>query len=156
MQLHSISRVVLSFQDSEAFEGSLLTDLIDVLRYSDQSWEMSIANSTDSASSWNDRIPFVLLFGIATSVDMFLDKLSRATVKRLRCGRFDVAQLEIEEFFKAATSLENPVGPWLGPSISSAILQRQKDYIQSIPAFVQALNVRPLFLCKDWTLMICT
>lgn len=153
MQLHSISRVVLSFQDSEAFEGSLLTDLIDVLRYFDQSCEIPIANS---ASSWNDRIPFVLLFGIATSVDMFLDKLSRATLKRLQCGRFDVAQLEIEEIFKAATSLEHPVGPWLGPSISGAILQRQKDYIQSISAFVQALNVRPLSLCKDCTLMICT
>lgn len=107
-----------------------------------------------SASSWNDRIPFVLLFGIATSVDMFLDKLSRATVKRLHCGRFDVAQLEIEDIFKAATSLEHPVGPWLGPSLSSAILQRQKDYFQSISAFVQALNVRPLFLFKDCMLII--
>ncbi|MCJ1262646.1 hypothetical protein MMC22_002516 [Lobaria immixta] len=122
VQLHSISRVVLSFQDSEAFEGGLLTDLIDVL------------------SSWNDRIPFVLLFGIATSVDMFLDKLSRTTVKRLQCGRFDVTQLGKEEIFKAATSLEHPVGPWLGPSLSSAMLQRQKDYIHSVSAFVQSLN----------------
>lgn len=112
---------------------------------------MSVAKS---ASSWNDRIPFVLLFGIATSVDMFLDKLSRATVKRLHCGRFDVAQLEIEDIFKAATSMEHPVGPWLGPSLSSAILQRQKDYFQNISGFVQALKVRPLFLCKDCMLII--
>lgn len=150
MQLHSISRVVLSFQDSEAFEGELLTDLIDVLRYSIGSGKMSVANFT---SSWNDRIPFVLLFGIATSIDMFLDKLSRATVKRLQCGRFDATQLEKEEIFKAATSLEHPVGPWLGPSLSSAMLQRQKDYIHSISAFVQSLNARLFSLCEDCTLM---
>lgn len=111
-------------------------------------------SGADSPSAWNDRIPFVLLFGIASSVDMFLDKLSRATVKRLQCAKFNVAQLEIEEFFQAATSLEHPVGPWLGSTLSSAIFQRQNDYIQSISAFVQALNVRPLFPCEDCTLTI--
>lgn len=86
---------------------------------------------------------------------MFLDNISRATVKRLHCGIFNVAQLEIEEIFKAASSLDAPVGPWLGPSLSSAILQRQKDYLQNISAFIQTLNVRLLFLYKDTTLMIC-
>lgn len=99
-------------------------------------------------SSWNDRIPFVLLFGIATSVDMFLDNISQATVKRLHCGIFNVVQLEIEEIFKAASSLDAPVGPWLGPSLSSAILQRQKDYLQNISAFTQTLNASLLFLVQ--------
>ena len=33
VQEHSLSKVVLLFQDSEAFEGSLLADLVDILRY---------------------------------------------------------------------------------------------------------------------------
>ena len=32
VQSHSIDKVLLSFQDSEAFEGKVLADLVDVLR----------------------------------------------------------------------------------------------------------------------------
>jgi origin recognition complex subunit 3 len=33
VQENLLSRVVLSFQDSEAFEGNLIADLVDVLKY---------------------------------------------------------------------------------------------------------------------------
>lgn len=66
-----LGRVVITFQDSEAWDGPLLSDLIDVL------------------SMWTDRIPLVLLFGIATSIDSLQAKLSRKAVRCIQGTRFD-------------------------------------------------------------------
>lgn len=112
--------MLLSFQDSEAFEGKLLTDLIHVL------------------SSWSDRIPFVLLFGIATSVELFQEKLSRDTIRYLDGSAFNVQQADVEDLFKAFQS-EQPT-LWVGPELSRFILQRQKDYIQSHSTFFNSLK----------------
>lgn len=83
----------------------------------------------------------MLLFGIATSIEMFQNKISRAASRCLQAVRFDIAQLDMEDTFKAATAFERPIGPWLGPNISGAVLQRQKDYVQSTAAFIHSLKV---------------
>lgn len=90
-------------------------------------------------SSWSDRIPFVLLFGIATSVELFQEKLSRETIRYLDGSAFDVQQVHIEDVFKAFSSEETTL--WMGPGLSRIILQRQKDYIQSHSSFINALKV---------------
>ena len=90
---------------------------------------------------------------------MFQEKISRTATRRLQAVRFDVAQLEIEEIFKAATSLVKPAGPLIGPNLSSAILQRQRDYIQSVSTFFHAIKVRlSSCLCKmhRLTLIVCS
>lgn len=92
-------------------------------------------------SSWNDRIPFVLLFGIATSVNMFQEKLSRATIRHLQSVRFDVAQLDIEDIFKKALYSNDSRHLWLGSGLSRAVIQQHKFYIQSVSAFSRALKV---------------
>lgn len=92
-------------------------------------------------SSWNDRIPFVLLFGIAISIDMFQEKLSRATIRRLQSVRFDVAQLDIEDIFRKTLISDDSRHLWLGPSLSTAVIQRHKYYIQSVSTFSRALKV---------------
>lgn len=92
-------------------------------------------------SSWNDRIPFVLLFGIATSVDMFQEKLPRATIRNLHGVRFDVAQLNIEDIFKKASCPDDSRCLWLGSDLSKTIVQRHKLYIQSVSSFIRTLKV---------------
>ncbi|EEP76636.1 predicted protein [Uncinocarpus reesii 1704] len=54
-------KIVVAFKDSEAFDCTVLNDLISLL------W------------SWHDRIPFVFLFGVATSLDLFEARLPRST-----------------------------------------------------------------------------
>lgn len=93
-------------------------------------------------SSWLDRIPFVLLFGIATSVDIFQDCLPRTAVRCLQAQSFDVVKSEsvLERVFEAST-FGNHVKLRVGPALSDMLLQRQRDHVQSIEAFVQALKV---------------
>ena len=90
-------------------------------------------------SSWSDRIPFVLLFGIATSVELFQEKLSRETIRYLDGSVFDVQQVDVEDIFKEFQSEQTTL--WVGPGLSRFILQRQKDYIQSHSSFINALKV---------------
>ncbi len=105
---------------------------------------MKYEKVADIKSSWSDRIPFVLLFGIATSVELFQEKLSRDTIRHLDGAAFDVQQVDVEDVFKAFQS-EQPA-LWVGPGLSRLILQRQKDYIQSQSTFMNSLKVRTAVL----------
>lgn len=100
---------------------------------------MSYVKVADVKSSWRKRIPFVLLFGIATSVELFQEKLSRSAIKCLDRTAFDVQQAGIEDIFKAFHT-EQPT-LWVGPTLNRMILQRQKDYIQGHSSFVNSLKV---------------
>lgn len=86
-------------------------------------------------SCWLDRIPFVCLFGIATSVDSFQSKLSKAALRCLHGTQFDLAPASdvLEAVFDTLYISSGPV--WLGSSLSAAMLERQTDYIQSIQSF---------------------
>lgn len=99
---------------------------------------MNCVKVSDMKSSWNDRIPFVLLFGIATSVELFQGMLSRDTIRRLNGSAFDVQQVEVEDVFKAFQSDQPTL--WLGPRLSRIILQRQKEYIQSHSTFIMSVK----------------
>ena len=83
----------------------------------------------------------MLLFGVATSIDLFEEKFSQSTSKSLYGARFNLAQIDIDVLFKAAVIHEHPQSILLGPGVSSLILQRHKDYIQSSIDFVRTLKV---------------
>ena len=91
-------------------------------------------------SSWNGRIPFVLLFGIATSVELFQDKMPRNTIRRLRGKEFKLEQVDFDEIFEAIHS--GGFGVWLGPELSRMILQQHRDHFQSNHQVTQRLKVR--------------
>lgn len=94
---------------------------------------------TDETSSWSDRIPFVLLFSIATSIDLFQNKLSRETIRRLSGAEFHVKQIDIETIFRDLHNEHSP--PFFGSGLSEFLLQQRKDFIQSPSAFAQTLKV---------------
>lgn len=99
------------------------------------------SDDTNVCSSWLDRIPFVLLFGIATSADSFEDRLSGQSLRYLEGERFDVTQSDdiIEKLFSATVaSLDNRL--FVGPQLCRRMLDRQKDYVQNIQDFCDGLK----------------
>lgn len=89
--------------------------------------------------AWGDRIPFVLLFGISTSIDIFKDKLSLDITSHLRSVEFSTDRVDSEHIFQATISPKISC-PWLGPNIGRAIVQRGNDQAKGISYFSQALK----------------
>lgn len=115
---------MIAFQDSEAFDSTLLADLILLF------------------NSWRNRIPFILLFGIATSVELFNERLSRAASRCLHGAQFDVEQTSslLERIFlKAVAGVDTPLR--LSSSVVSSLIERQYDHVQSVQSFITALKV---------------
>ncbi|KAL9589890.1 MAG: hypothetical protein Q9203_001308 [Teloschistes exilis] len=112
---YATKQVILAFHDSEAFDSPLL-------------------------SLWKDRIPFVFLFAIKTSVELFQEKLSQTTIQHLQGAQFEVAHLDIHSIFQATMASNSRRSFWLGPGLSSLILQAQQDSIQSIASFIKSLQ----------------
>ena len=92
-------------------------------------------------SSWLDRIPFVLLFGIATSVDIFQERLSSSAIRCIDGEKFDVEQGDqtLETLFNHASGVESRLRP--GPIISAMLWDRNKDHSQSVQTFASKLEV---------------
>ncbi|GAW22950.1 hypothetical protein ANO14919_124970 [Xylariales sp. No.14919] len=115
--------VIIAFQDSEAFDSGVLSNLISLL------------------SSWLDRIPFAFLFGVATSVELFEARLLKSTCQSLYGDQFDVEQTTsiIDKIFKTAiTHSEAPIS--FGPSLIGSLLKRQREQVASIPDFINSLK----------------
>ena len=122
VQERKLDQVILSIEDTEAFNSDLLSELIEVL------------------GCWQDRIPFVLFFSIATSLEFLQQRLSRDAVKCLAGRMFDVAPAaeEIERVFDAITGPEASI--WIGANLLGNVLERQSDYIQGIGSLVYAVQ----------------
>jgi origin recognition complex subunit 3 len=83
-----------------------------------------------------------VLFGVATSIEIFHEKLSRSAVRCLQGEKFDVERVEEtlakvfdDALFGRQTTL------WLGPALCKQLLKRQRDHVQNVQAFVSALKV---------------
>lgn len=97
--------------------------------------------SANSYSSWLDRLPFVLLFGIATSAESFEDRLSGKSLRYLEGEKFDVTQSDdiIEKLF-SATVANTASGLHIGPNLCRRMLDRQKDHVQNVQDFCDGLK----------------
>ncbi|KAI0555359.1 origin recognition complex subunit 3 N-terminus-domain-containing protein [Xylaria curta] len=115
--------VVVAFQDSEAFDSGLLSDLISLL------------------SSWLERIPFAFLFGVATSVELFEARLLKSTCQCLYGDQFDVEQTAsiVDKIFKTAVA-HSKAPILLGPDLVGSLLERQREQVASIQDFVRSLK----------------
>jgi len=122
VQEHDYQQVVVAFEDTEGFESNLLSELIEMLSY------------------WQDRIPFVCLLSIATSVDFLQQRLSKAAVQSLDGRMFDLAPAReaVEQVFETLT--DSGAILWIGPTLAGMALERQNDYIQSSESFVDAVQ----------------
>ncbi|GAB1311293.1 Origin recognition complex subunit 3 [Madurella fahalii] len=116
-------RVVVAFQDSEAFDSGLLADLITLFH------------------SWQGRIQFDVLFGIATSVELFQARLPKSTARQLYGAQFDVVQAGsvLESVVKSAVA-GSPASLRIGPTLLRSLIERQQDQVAGIQAFISALK----------------
>ncbi|RYP06984.1 hypothetical protein DL764_002807 [Monosporascus ibericus] len=115
--------VVIAFQDSEAFDSGLLSDLISLL------------------GSWLDRIPFALLFGVATSVELFQARLLKSTCQCLYGDQFDVEQSAsiVDKIFK--TAIVHPDAPLrLEELRGKAIQPEHVEALRSLPSFHRSVE----------------
>lgn len=92
----------------------------------------------------------MLLFSVATSIELFEERLSPSTIKILQGTRFDLAQIDTDVLFKATTAVDEPRSILLGPGLSSTILQRDKDLVQSSSDFIRTLKVFSI----DWAILL--
>ncbi|KAK4131872.1 hypothetical protein BT67DRAFT_435990 [Trichocladium antarcticum] len=116
-------RVVVAFQDSEALDSGLLTDLMTLFH------------------SWHDRIRFDVLFGIATSVELFQARLLKSTARQLYGAQFDVVQADsvLERVIKSAVA-GTQAALRIGPSLLRSLVERQRDQVAGIQVFVSSLK----------------
>ncbi|MCJ1338812.1 hypothetical protein MMC09_004101 [Bachmanniomyces sp. S44760] len=121
---NNVSQVVLVMRSIEAFDVTTFSDLVGIL------------------CSWLDRIPIILILEIETSIDLFQEKLSRSTIRQLSGTVFEAEALgdALELVFRTATRKVDQSRLWIGASLSKMLLDRQRDYTQSIPAFIDGLK----------------
>ncbi|EGY22751.1 origin recognition complex subunit [Verticillium dahliae VdLs.17] len=123
VKAHGCRHVFVAFQDSEGFDGGLLSDLIVLF------------------SSWLADIPFTLLFGVATSVELFQARLLKSTCRLLYGAQFDVVQTStiLEQIFKPSVAGAD-VSLRLGPSLLQHFIDRQHDQVTGIESFLSSLK----------------
>lgn len=92
--------------------------------------------------SWLDRIPFVLLFGVATSVDIFEGHLPRSTVDLLQGQGFDIRESvdSIDRIFFDSQGWPDNI-MWFGHGVSKLLVERSRDGFQSPEVFSDCLKV---------------
>ncbi|KAK6335960.1 hypothetical protein TWF730_003334 [Orbilia blumenaviensis] len=120
---HPDAKVVVAVQDTEAFDPAVLVELISILH------------------QYLPKIPFILLLGIATSEDIFYEKLPHSTIRLLRGSRFDIQRFEesMEQLFEEAVLSPRSILK-LGPRVADIVFERQKDHTRSVTGFVMALK----------------
>ncbi|TPX25054.1 hypothetical protein DIZ76_010503 [Coccidioides immitis] len=123
VQRNTGQKIVVAFKDSEAFDHGVLSDLISLL------W------------SWQDRIPLVFLFGVATSVDLFESRLPRSSVSLLQGRCFDIRD-SVDSIQRIFFDLETcPDGTlWLGHRVSNLLVEQSEDHFQSPERFSSSLK----------------
>lgn len=97
-------------------------------------------------SSWTDRLPLVLIFGIATSIELFEGRLPRSVVNRLQGTRFDMQGSEnlIDRIYiqiQLRPKNQNQYIIWLGPRLSDMLLENSREHFQSPEAFARSVKV---------------
>ncbi|OKO94340.1 Origin recognition complex subunit 3 [Penicillium subrubescens] len=118
VQRKGTKKLVLALRDSEAFDPGLLMDLLSLFK------------------SWLDRIPFTVLLGISTSVELFEGRLPRACVSLLQGKHFEVQEAGncVDRIYESLQT--DPQGKlWLGRNVTSTLLEKTHDYFQTPEAF---------------------
>ncbi|RAL07454.1 putative origin recognition complex subunit 3 [Aspergillus homomorphus CBS 101889] len=122
-QRKGVKKLVLAFRDSEAFDPGILADLLSLL------------------SSWVDRIPFTLIFGISTSVELFEGRLPRSTVALLRGRYFEIHEAKncVDRIY-GRIQAEQDGKFWLGRNITSVLFEKSSDSFQTPEAFSRTVK----------------
>jgi origin recognition complex subunit 3 len=83
----------------------------------------------------------VLLFGVATSTDLFHEKLPKAAIQLMQGAKFDVTADDelFDEIFRASLTKKSSL--FLGPNLCDVMVARQTEQVQSVQGYINGLKV---------------
>ena len=125
-QLESLSdmRVVISIDDADSFDVSILSSLLKMLQ------------------SYISHIPVKLILSVATSVEVFEEKLPRSMI-RLLDGQVINACLNDSLTTILKSTIFSKFGVQnllLGPKLFNSLIQRQRQSLESIDVYISSLK----------------
>lgn len=116
-------RIVLILEDVDSFDVKVLSNLVLMMH------------------SYKDEIPFRLVFGIATSLEIFEHKMTKTSIRHLQGRVFDAqATSMFQSLFENHMFNLNNKSIIVGPTILEDILKRQNVSTESIDAFISSLK----------------
>ena len=123
VEREGLTKIVISILDVEIFDEDILSDLI------------------SAVSSWIDRLPLVLLFGIATTTELFEARLPKRIVSLLRGTVFEIST-KIDSLYNIYQTVQDAPETqlWLGPTLSNILLERSKDQDESPEGFARSMR----------------
>ena len=118
-----LGKVIISLQDVETFDTGVLSDLLSTL------------------ASWTDRIPFIALLGIATTVELFESRLSKSIVRLLDATVFDFGS-QRDQLYEILCSIQcDPETKlYLGPAAINGLYEFAQDQAVNPSSFLRALK----------------
>lgn len=108
-------------------------------------------------SSWLDRIPFTLMFGISTSIELFEGRLPRSSVALLRGKYFELHESSncVDRIYDRLQA--EPDGElWLGRNITGVLFERSSDYFNTPEAFSRTVKVCRALVASVLSLTYCS
>ncbi|KAK9460877.1 origin recognition complex subunit 3 N-terminus-domain-containing protein [Lipomyces oligophaga] len=134
-----LKRIIVVIQDVEGFDGRLLAEGIRLLH------------------AYRNRLPFVFLFGIATTLPIFSSKISKYTVRMLQFCTFDVLHANARLAKLIEIVLLSPEMPIvLGPNLFRQLLKRYNNSTKNLDTFVLAFQyaIMTFFYANPLSVMI--
>ena len=123
MEERSLDKVVVSMVDVETFDVGVLSDLLSTL------------------ASWTDRIPVVLLVGIATTVDLFESRLAKSTVRLLDAHVFEIgSKKDLLYSVYAAVQHSPDTVTYFGPAVISVLQEMAQDQSTTVDAMKRTIK----------------
>ena len=115
--------IVISIANVETFGTTILCELIQML------------------SGWSDRIPFVLILGIATTIELFEIRLSRSILRLLDAQTFELTDRTISyhDLFTAAQGRDYR-GLIFGRGVCKLLYDRSEDQDATVKNFVDGIR----------------
>ncbi|KAK9376417.1 origin recognition complex subunit 3 N-terminus-domain-containing protein [Lipomyces chichibuensis] len=118
-----VEKIVVIIQDADGSDGDLLPEVIRML------------------CVYRDRLPFVLLLGIATTLPIFSTKIPKRTMRMIDFESFDVlrtddslTRLLDEILLSSSTQL------LLGPGLFRSLLKRYNNHTKNLETFTSAIQ----------------
>uniref|UniRef100_A0A060SYU4 ARAD1C03652p n=1 Tax=Blastobotrys adeninivorans TaxID=409370 RepID=A0A060SYU4_BLAAD len=116
-------RIVIMVEDADSFEISILTGLIRMLQ------------------SYISSIPFKLMLSVATSPEVFQDKLPRSCIAMINGRPFHAQMTDgIEKILEATMFTVDANTLLVGPKLFNQLIHRQLESMQSVEAFISSLK----------------
>jgi origin recognition complex subunit 3 len=116
-------RIVVCVEDADSFDISMLAGLIKQMQ------------------SYISQIPFKLMLSVATSLEVFEEKLTRSCI-RLIAGRAFHAQMTegIDKILDAIMFTYHKTTLLLGPNLFDSLVHRQRRSLESVDTFISSLK----------------